>query len=81
MGFNLVVWMFIIYGFIVHLSGTLYAVWAVFALLWCVGHPIELSKSIPIGKKAGVPLPIIIIKTILFGMTWWKPLSLGILNK
>jgi Na+/H+ antiporter NhaA len=81
MGISAAVWIFIIYGFIARLSGGTYMFWVVLAILWGIGHTAELFKSIPIGKKAGVPLPVIIIKTVLFGMTWWKPLDRGIFDK
>jgi uncharacterized protein YhhL (DUF1145 family) len=80
MGLSVAIWVFIIYGFFVPFSGTVRTVWMVCTVLWTVFHPLELFISIPIGRKAGVSLPVIVIKTLLFGLTWWKPLKKGIIT-
>jgi hypothetical protein len=56
-------------------------IWVFVVLLWCVGHLFELAFSIPIGKSKGIPLKTIIIKTIVFGITWWLPLTFGFIKK
>ena len=74
---------FVIYGFIVPIDIQPFKIaWMIVVFLLCVVHPIEIVvNSMAIGKKAGVPLPVIIIKTLLFGFTWWLPLKLGVFEK
>jgi hypothetical protein len=43
-------------------------------------HPLELLISYKLGKEKGIATPMIVIKTILFGFTWWFPLKQGILE-
>jgi len=45
-------------------------------------HIIEIPMvSLKIGKEKGVPVSIVVLKTILFGFTWWLPLKKGIINQ
>jgi hypothetical protein len=39
------------------------------------------ARSMKIGNDKKIPGPMIIIKTILFGFTWWFPLKQGVINK
>jgi len=49
--------------------------------IWALGHPLELPVSLMVGKKTGVSLLRTVVKTLLFGFTWWLPLKLGIIKK
>jgi hypothetical protein len=42
---------------------------------------VELLTSIPIGKKAGISTGTTVLKTLVFGFTWWLPVKMGILDK
>jgi hypothetical protein len=37
--------------------------------------------SLKIGKEKNIAVPVTIIKTLLFGFTWWLPLKKGIIKK
>lgn len=51
--------------------------WKTVAFTWVFGHPLELFVSHGIGKAAGLPTVKIILKTLVFGITWWLPVKLG----
>ncbi|HNZ64852.1 MAG TPA: hypothetical protein PKJ10_03365 [Smithella sp.] len=75
-------WIFIVYGLLFPIQDeSLRIVWMAVAFLWGVGHIFELAAAIPIGKSKGIPLKTIIIKTIVFGVTWWVPLAFGFIKK
>jgi hypothetical protein len=40
-----------------------------------------LILSIPIGKKAGISTGTTVLKTLLFGFTWWLPVKMGVIDK
>jgi hypothetical protein len=42
-------------------------------------HALEIAVSWKIGKDKQIPASMIVLKTILFGFTWWVPLKRGIL--
>jgi hypothetical protein len=44
-------------------------------------HSAQIPGSMKIGNDRQVPGSMIIIKTILFGFTWWFPLKQGVINK
>jgi hypothetical protein len=44
-------------------------------------HALEIFISWKIGKDKQVPPSMIILKTILFGFTWWVPLKKGIIDR
>ena len=45
-------------------------------------HILEIPiVSLKIGREKKVPDSMTIIKTILFGFTWWLPLKKGIIDK
>ena len=72
-------WIFLIYGLMNPFSsGMTRLVWVIVLLGWGFGHPIELSKSLPVAKKKNIPLKTAIIKTLVFGLTWWYPLERGV---
>ncbi len=75
-------WGFIIYGFISPFQNEiLNMIWLTVTILTIVIHIIELPKSIPIGKNAGISLSRTIIKTLIFGLIWWVPLKRGVIEK
>ena len=74
-------WVFIFYGAVSPIdSPFLYYTWIAITLGWVIGHPLELTQSLPIAQKANVPLKTAIIKTLIFGLTWWIPLKRGIIK-
>lgn len=75
-------WIFLLAGTNICFSSSfLNGLWWVVLIAWGIGHPLELYLSIPVGKAAGLSPERTIIKTMLFGYTWWLPLKLGIIEK
>jgi hypothetical protein len=56
-------------------------IWKKIFLVWVFGHPLELPLSLRIGKAAGLSPARIVLKTLLFGFTWWLPLKLKVFKK
>ncbi|MDT8271718.1 MAG: hypothetical protein RRA35_00860 [Desulfomonilia bacterium] len=50
-------------------------------MIWGLGHPLELFVSMGIARRAGLSPIRAIIKTVLFGFTWWMPVKLGVFRK
>ena len=50
-------------------------------LIMLLAHISEMPISFKIAKSKGIPYRQIIIKTLLFGFTWWIPLKLDIFKK
>ncbi len=55
--------------------------WIIDIFLSVVVHGAQLYIAIPEGKKKQLPMWRIIVKTMIFGATWWKPLRDGIIDK
>lgn len=82
MGFAVAGWIFIFWGALAPFSiPAVKSVWWVVLLLWAVGHPLELFASLPVGKRAGLSLERTIMMTLVFGITWWIPLKLGVFDR
>lgn len=71
-------WFFIVVGAFLNLHGDLHTLWLIVTLLWIVGHPLELVVAIPIAKKVGFSPQSACLKTLVFGITWWFPVKLGV---
>jgi len=71
-------WLFIFVGAAVHLQGELQTLWLIIAVLWGLGHPLELAMAVPIAKKAGFSPLKTVASTLIFGITWWIPVKLGV---
>ncbi len=72
-------WIFAFYGLIYPIDSFFVKIlWLIVLLGWGIGHSIELKQSLPIAKEAGVPLGTAIVKTLVFGLTWWVPLKRGV---
>jgi hypothetical protein len=50
-------------------------------LIMTLGHALEIPVGLAIGRAAGLPVLRIILKTLVFGFTWWLPLRMGVLKK
>ncbi len=75
-------WCFVFYGLFASFeSGMVNTLWWIVFFAWCFGHPLELTQSLPIGKKAGLTPETIFIKTMIFGLTWWVPLKNGVFEE
>ena len=75
-------WFFAIFGFVCPIENeTVRMLWLVITCILVITHPLELILSIPIGKKAGITTGTTVLKTLLFGFTWWLPVKMGILDK
>jgi acyl-CoA synthetase (AMP-forming)/AMP-acid ligase II len=71
-------WLFILYGLIFPFENVaLRAIFWVDILLSVGVHGLQLSLSLPAGKRAGYSTPKIVLYTFLFGATWWKFLEPG----
>jgi len=44
-------------------------------------HPFELAMSIPICKKAGIPLWKTVVFTMIFGFLWWLPVKMEVFKE
>ena len=71
-------WLFIFVGAFMNLKGGLYTLWLGITFLWAVGHPFELLIATPIAKKAGFSAGKTVANTLIFGITWWIPVKLGV---
>lgn len=75
-------WIFTIFGFVCPIENEIVRIlWIVVACIFCIGHPVELMTSIPIGKKAEISTGTTVLKTLIFGFTWWLPVKMGVLDK
>jgi len=75
-------WLFIIGGVVCPIANeTVRMLWLAITCIWVITHPLELILSIPIGKKAGISTATTVLKTLLFGFTWWLPVKMGVLDK
>jgi hypothetical protein len=83
-------WYFLQFGAIVlyvasiHLGywlfpGTHLFAWSIFTGLVLL-HAAEIVVARKIGVEKNVPLWRVVVKTILFGFTWWLPLQKGIIT-
>jgi hypothetical protein len=48
--------------------------------MWGIGYSLKLISSISIGKKAGISTDTTVLKTLLFGFTWWLSVKMGVLE-
>jgi len=75
-------WLFIIVGVVCPIvNETVQMLWLVITCIWVITHPLELILSMPIGKKAGISTGRTVLKTMLFGFTWWLPVKMGVIDK
>jgi len=75
-------WIFTIFGFVCPIGNeTVRMLWLVITCIWVITHPLELILSIPIGKKTGIKIGTTVLKTLLFGFTWWLPVKMGVIDK
>ncbi|MBI5844939.1 MAG: hypothetical protein HZB23_09755 [Deltaproteobacteria bacterium] len=78
---SLVVWAFIIFGLVFPFSApALKNAWVILFLIWGIAHPLELKFSLPIGKAHGLGFGRTVVKTLLFGFTWWVALKWGVVE-
>ena len=76
-----ILWILSIIGIVLPVQNeTLYLSCAAVLILFSILHPLELFISIPLGRSKSIPTWKVIVKTILFGFTWWLPLKMGILD-
>ena len=78
-------WIFIIVGLIfpiiLQIHWIFLIIWVIDIFLSVVVHGAQLYVAIPAGKNLQLPIWRIVIKTMVFGATWWKPLRDGIIDK
>ncbi len=78
---SLLVWAFILAGLVFPFScPATRNLWLALFLVWGVVHPLELKFSLPVGRAAGLSLRRTVIKTVLFGFTWWVALKWGVVE-
>jgi hypothetical protein len=74
-------WGLFLYGLLVPLNNRyVKAFWWINLGLVGVLHALQLPLAFQAGRKAGVPTSRIVLKTMLYGASWWKPLKMGILR-
>ena len=66
------------FGYWLFPGKTLYA-WSIFSGLLLL-HTSEIAIVRKIGREKNVSLLRVVVKTILFGFTWWLPLKKGIIK-
>lgn len=54
--------------------------WLVFAVVALL-HISEILVTIPLAKQRNFPIGIAVLKTLLFGFTWWIPFKQGLLQR
>ncbi len=54
--------------------------WSPFLALVVI-HASELPITFKLGKEFGLSSQNVLIKTMLYGFTWWVPLKKGIIDK
>ena len=78
-------WIYIIIGIIIFqyllTNWIVLFIWVVDMILSVGVHGAQLYLAIPAGKKVNIPIWKIVLKTMLLGATWWKPLRDGIISK
>lgn len=79
---SLLGWVFLFYGLFSPFEGPIVRiVWWCVLLGWGIGHPLELTQSLPVARDRGVTPEQAFIKTMLFGFTWWVPLKMGVIDE
>jgi hypothetical protein len=73
----LLYFIFIGYGYILKVP---WLGWGLFFALIAL-HCIEMKTALKIGRSKGLTDQRIVIKNMLFGLTWWIPLRRGIFDK
>lgn len=53
--------------------------WLVFLVIFLL-HISELLVTIPLAKRRQLPVEVAVLKTLLFGFTWWVPFKQGLLQ-
>jgi len=54
----------------------------IFFLALLLSHVFEiLLFSMKIGKEKQIPVTMIVMKTLLYGFTWWVPLKMGVIKQ
>jgi len=75
-------WAFALRGFFMpYESERAKKAWKGVLLGWALGHPLELVLAFPVGRAAGFSAGRTVLKTILFGFTWWVPVSLKVFRQ
>ncbi len=54
--------------------------WGFFIVLVFL-HAAELPISLKIGRENGLSAQTVVIKTMLYGFTWWVPVKKGIIER
>lgn len=75
-------WIFIVAGLIKPFKNeSMKKLWKLVAPVFMLGHPVEILISKGIGRAAGISLARTVIKTLVYGFTWWLPVKLGVFKK
>ena len=73
-------WLFILAGLVVPLGHwALRTVWWIDVALSAGLHTLQLFVALPVARKRGVGTARAVLKTLLLGATWWKPLRDGVI--
>ena len=69
-------WLFILYGVIWPIqNNVVYILWLIDIFLSVFVHGLQLFVTIPLGKKLNMSTFKVVLNTLVFGATWWKPLK------
>jgi len=81
MGGAVMGWIFAIFGLIKPIRNeTIRKLWKSVAFTWLLGHPLEFLVSRDVCAAAGIAPKKALIKTLVYGITWWIPVKLGVLK-
>ncbi|HVN72417.1 MAG TPA: hypothetical protein VMU10_10395 [Desulfomonilia bacterium] len=74
-------WIFTVFGLIKPIKNeTIRKLWKSVAFTWLFGHPLEFLVSRGVCAAAGIAPRKALIKTLVYGITWWIPVKLGVLE-
>jgi hypothetical protein len=72
-------WIFTVAGLVKPFKNeTLKKLWKSVAFTWLFGHPLELLVARGVGASSGISPKSTLIKTLVYGITWWLPVKLGV---
>ena len=79
-GSTLLIWLFLIVLVIVGENNLSLVAGIAFVVLFFI-HLAELPISLSIGREKNLGTGTVVIKTLVFGFTWWLPLRKGMINE
>ncbi|MCP4118668.1 MAG: hypothetical protein GY737_25395 [Desulfobacteraceae bacterium] len=76
---SIVIGTYLIYGYFMPESPLRAILWGI--ALTIIMHLPQLPKSLKVAEGKNLSMARIVIKTTIFGASWWKPLEIGVIDK